>query len=96
MSPTLVCIILALVILALLVDRFALQRQHNKQTLARERTWDLERGALLTRIQHPEFVVATESAPVIPDEEYLTSEPDDIDLVGTISTGSDNGDSPSD
>lgn len=62
-----------------------------RQNVTREKEWALERGALLTRIQHPEFVVAP-AEEVRPDEEHFTSEPDDIDLVGTIQ----NGDQPED
>jgi hypothetical protein len=81
-------IIAALAIAALVYEK--------RQNSIDKKEWALERGALLTRIQHPEFVVAAPEQPVTPDEELLTSEPDDIDLVGTISTGTDNGDSPSD
>jgi hypothetical protein len=77
-------IIAALSIAALVYEK--------RQNTTREKEWALERGALLTRIQHPEFVVAAPEQPVTPDEDFLTSEPDDIDLVGTISTGSENGD----
>lgn len=67
----------------------------NRSFNEERRDWTAERRLLLTRIQHPEIVVAPESAPAIPDEELLTSVPDDIDLVGTISTGSENGDGDS-
>lgn len=51
----------------------------------REISHDKERNLLILRIQHPEIV--TVDSPRVPDEAYFTSEPDDIDLVGTIDTG---------
>lgn len=74
---------LTLICVALIGALVYEKRTNSRQTTAREREWALERGALLTRIQHPEFVVGPPEQ-VIPDEEHFTSEPDDIDLVGTI------------
>lgn len=51
--------------------------------------WSRERQLLITRIQHPEFVVAAPEAPTRPDADFFTSEPDDMDLVGAIVTGDD-------
>lgn len=58
---------------------------------SKEREWARERQLLITRIQHPEIVV-TEPEKAIPDDMFLTSEPDDAHLVGTIQTGAPNGD----
>jgi hypothetical protein len=60
------------------------EREHDRQTSLREDAWRLERSGLITRIQHPEFIVAAPETPAIPDEDYLTEEVDESDLVGTI------------
>ncbi len=63
------------------------ERDHEQRLIEREKTWDLERGALITRIQHPEIVVAPPEE-VRPDEDFLTADPpDDLDLVGTVQNG---------
>lgn len=54
---------------------------------AERREWTKERQLLITKIQHPEFIVATPEKPVVSDEEIIEAEPDDIDLVGTIRNG---------
>lgn len=50
--------------------------------------WTKERSELLTRIQHPQVLLGPQGE-VKPDEEYFTSEPDDIDLVGVVVSGPD-------
>lgn len=57
------------------------------QNTIREKEWSLERASLITRIQHPEFVVATPEREAISDSEYLNEEIDEIDRVGTIIDG---------
>lgn len=66
-----------------------------RQNAEKEREWTRERQLLITRIQHPQVV------PVIPgpdeearpdDSQFMTSEPDDIDLVGTVQVGAPDGD----
>lgn len=79
-----------LVCIALVAALAYQQRLHVRQNTEREKEWALERGALLTRIQHPEVIVSQER--VVPDEEFLTAEPDEIDLVGSVVTGDGNGD----
>lgn len=60
------------------------------QWKAREHDWGNERQLLITRIQHPEFIVSEPEKPTIPDEQHMTAELDEIDLVGkTIMNGSD-------
>lgn len=81
---------LALVIAALLVGLVIQEGFFQRE----RRDWTRERQLLLTRIQHPEIVVSSPEER-IPDEDHYTSEPDDIDLVGTVVTGTENGDSPS-
>jgi hypothetical protein len=46
--------------------------------------WSRERQLLITRIQHPEYVVATPDTPTRPNSDFFTSEPDDLDLVGAV------------
>jgi len=77
--------VLCVLLLAALVHR---ERAHSKHIEDRERTWDLERGALLTRIQHPEVIIPP--APRREEEviyEPIPGEPDESFLVGTIQTG---------
>ena len=67
------------------------QREHTKETAVREKEWALERGALLSRIQHPEVYYAQPTR----DEIYegIASETEDeIDLIGTVVSGEMNGD----
>lgn len=67
------------------------EQQHGRHIVERERTWDLERGSLLTRIQHPEVIpvprpVEVNGEELVPD--HGDPEPqDDIDLVGTVVDG---------
>lgn len=83
------------VICVLLVGLIVYEKRQNA---VREREWSLERGVLLTRIQHPEIVQVG-----VPDSEDLArqgteeaerkkEEADDIDLVGTIQEGQSDGD----
>lgn len=81
-----------LVCLALVVTLAYQQRLHVRQNALRDKEWALERGALLTRIQHPEVIVSQAREIEVPDEEFLTAEPDEIDLVGKVQTGNGNGD----
>lgn len=74
----------AALLLALLVQ----QRVFNTE----RRDWTKERQLLITKIQHPEFIVSTPEVPVIPDSEIINPELDDeMDMVGTIQVGN-NGD----
>jgi hypothetical protein len=82
---------LAVICAALLALVAWQKRSHDKFIGELMDAWRAERGTLLTRIQHPEFVVAP-TEEVIPDEEYLTVEADDVDLVGSIQTGEPDGD----
>lgn len=77
-------ILTALAIVALLYQ----QHQHSKQTQVREKAWELERTGLITRIQHPEFVIAPHEEQVVPDEQLRDLVMDEIDLVGTVQYGS--------
>lgn len=79
-------VVVALICLALLLALVFQQRGFNTE----RRDWTKERQLLITRIQHPEFIVSTPEAPVIPDSEHLREEPDEIDRVGEIVNG--NGD----
>lgn len=78
-------IISGLLVLALVYR----ETQHSKHVADREKTWDLERGSLLTRIQHPEVVMIPR--PIDVDGEKLVADDiektDDIDLVGTVVDG---------
>lgn len=49
--------LLAIVIVALLADRWLMQRQHNKHRMEWEQAFRLERTALLQRLQAPELAV---------------------------------------
>jgi len=81
-----------LICLALIAVLAYQQRLHARHIAEREKEWALERGALLQRIQHPEVIVSQAPEREVPDEEFLTAEPDEIDLVGSVQTGSPNGD----
>jgi hypothetical protein len=78
-------IILGLICLALLVYIAYQERgfQRERDAFARERS------EMMTRIQHPEFIVAPTMEEVIPDEVIL--EEDEIDRVGTIMNGTGDG-----
>lgn len=67
----------------------------NRSFSGERQEWARERQLLLTRIQHPEVVLPIPG----PDEEaaqddsgFMTSEPDDIDLVGTVQMSGGDGD----
>lgn len=64
---------LFIVIAALLVDRWVIQRQHNKFTTEQEHAFRLERTGLLNRIQIPEAApyidAGTEESQHIPFED---------------------------
>jgi hypothetical protein len=66
-------LLLVIVIVALLADRWLMQRQHSKHRMEWEQAFRLERTALLQRIQAPEIAVLPEnpeSAPyVAPDDD---------------------------
>jgi hypothetical protein len=67
-----------------------IERREGRQERAE---WTRERQLLLTRIQHPEIVVASPDSPeILPDEDYMTAEPDEADLVGTVQLNGSNGD----
>ena len=53
--------------------------------------WAQERRELNTHIQHPEIVLPLTTEEPRPDEDFLTSQPDEIDLVGTVQTGTTDG-----
>lgn len=78
------------IICGLLVVAFVYrENQHSRHVADREKTWDLERGSLLTRIQHPEVVmiprpIDVDGEKLVPDDIEKT---DDIDLVGTVVDG---------
>lgn len=74
----------ALLSLAVIVALSYALRGERLQNAAREKEWALERSALLTRIQHPEIIIGQAQERPTPDEELMTAEPDEIDLVGTI------------
>lgn len=74
-------IISGLLVLALVYR----EAQHSQHSARREASWDLERGALLTRILHPEVIpVPQRPMPAPGDEEEQSPEADEIDLVGAI------------
>ena len=51
----------------------------------KERDWSRERQLLITRIQHPEIIVAAPEEATVPDAEIRNEElEDEIDLVGTV------------
>lgn len=77
-----------LISLALLAALAIQQRAFN----AERRDWTKERQLLITKIQHPEFIVSTPESPAIPDAEHLRDEPDEIDLVGKIRNRTGDGD----
>lgn len=80
------------IIVALLLLYFWRERQYGKLDTEKEQAWRLERGALLTRVQHPEIIVGQAEERVIPDEELRALEADESDLVGTIVTNGDGSD----
>lgn len=82
----------ALICVALVAALVYQQHLHTRQTSERDKEWALERGTLLTRIQHPEVIVSQAQERVVPDEEFLTAEPDEIDLVGSVVTENHSGD----
>jgi hypothetical protein len=52
---------------------------------AKERDWTRERQLLITRIQHPEIVIASPEKAEVADAEIRNEELEDqIDLVGTV------------
>lgn len=69
--------------------------RHSKHLAEREKTWDLERGALLSRIQHPEvYVPPTLQQPELTQEDQeklVLAEKelaeDESDLVGVVMDG---------
>jgi hypothetical protein len=71
---------LALICAALLLALAFQQRSFNTE----RRDWTKERQLLITKIQHPEFIISTPEAPVVPDSDLLREEPDEIDRVGEI------------
>lgn len=87
-----VSIICGLLVVALVYR----EAQHSKHVAGREKTWDLERGSLLTRIQHPEVIaiprpVEIDGEQLVPGFEDVVPPQDDIDLVGTVVDGSEDG-----
>ena len=77
--------VLCVLLLAALVYR---ESQHSRHIFDREKGWDLERGTLLTRVQHPEVIIPP--APRREEDviyEPIPGEPDESFLVGTIQTG---------
>lgn len=81
-------IVLGIIVVVLLAAFLFRESQHAKHLSERERTWDIERGALLTRIQHPEVVpppqAATETAGAV---QVPPAEEDEIDLIGAVMDG---------
>jgi hypothetical protein len=75
---------IGIVCIALILFCVYREWQISKERSQREKASTLERSGLITRIQHPEFIVAAPETPAIPDEDYLTEEVDESDLVGTI------------
>lgn len=87
-----VSIICGLLVVALVYR----ESQHSKHIAQREKTWDLERGSLLTRIQHPEVIaiprpVEINEEELVPGHDDEVEERDEIDLIGTVVDGVENG-----
>jgi len=85
--------VVCLLLVTALVHR---ETQHSRHVAERERSWDLERGALLTRIQHPEIVhlprpVEIDGEQLVPGFDEEIKPKDDIDLVGTVVDGGEDG-----
>lgn len=63
------------------------ESRHSLHLAEREKTWDLERGALLSRIQHPEVIPVPETLTAGAVELGEHREEDEIELVGTVQDG---------
>ena len=70
-----------------------LEHANERKAVAQERReWTQERSDLLTRIQHPHYLVGA-AQDERPNEDFMTAEePDDIDLVGTVQNGNEDAD----
>lgn len=89
---TLAVVILGVLSLLLTASLIFRESEHAKHILERERAWDLERGALLTRIQHPEVYIPAPVEMTTEDREKIELAEkeladDEIDLIGTVVDG---------